>query len=275
MDLKKLLTRTLSGVIYCAIIILCIFWGTSAVTIMASLFAVLAVIEFTKMTTGRLQGRIIPLLLDIAGTVCLCCSTSIYPIAFWIIVMICRFVVELYMKDDNPLRSLGVSALSQLYIGIPLGCMVAIADLSARTEALLAVFLFLWINDTGAFLTGSLFGRHKLFERISPKKSWEGFIGGYLFNLIAAALFAIYCPHFFEFGLYISNSIGFWLGLATVVTVFGTWGDLVESLMKRTMHIKDSGHLIPGHGGILDRIDSLLLAAPAVLVYMLFTEMLL
>ena len=275
MDLKKLLTRTLSGVIYCAIIILCIFWGTSAVTIMASLFGVLAVIEFTKMTTGRLQGRIIPLLLDIAGTVCLCCSTSIYPIAFWIIVMICRFVVGLYMKDENPLRSLGVSALSQLYIGIPLGCMVAIADLSARTEALLAVFLFLWINDTGAFLTGSLFGRHKLFERISPKKSWEGFIGGYLFNLIAAALFAIYCPHFFEFGLYTSNSIGFWLGLATVVTVFGTWGDLVESLMKRTMHLKDSGHLIPGHGGILDRIDSLLLAAPAVLVYMLFTEMLL
>ncbi|MDE6340407.1 MAG: phosphatidate cytidylyltransferase, partial [Muribaculaceae bacterium] len=182
MDFKKLLTRTLSGIIYCAIIILCILWSSSAVTVMASAFATLAVIEFTKMTSGNLSKRIPTLLLDIAGCICLCCGTYIIPIALWLIVIICRFIEELYIKDEDPLKSLGTSALSQIYIGVPLGCMVAIAYLFARPEALLAVFFFLWINDTGAFLTGSLFGRHKLFERISPKKSWEGFIGGYIFN---------------------------------------------------------------------------------------------
>lgn len=120
-------------------------------------------------------------------------------------------------------------------------------------------FIFNWVNDTGAYCTGMLFGKHKLFERISPKKSWEGSIGGGIFCIIASFLLS----HFFPF-----MSTGVWIGLALTVVVFGTWGDLTESLLKRRLGIKDSGNILPGHGGMLDRFDSAILAIPAAVVYL-------
>ena len=117
----------------------------------------------------------------------------------------------------------------------------------------LSIFIFNWVNDTGAYCTGMLFGKHRLFERISPKKSWEGSVGGAVFSIIAAMVMA----HFFPFMT---------PGLVTVV--FGTWGDPTESLMKRTLGIKDSGNILPGHGGMLDRFDSTLMAVPAAVVYL-------
>ncbi len=264
MDLKKLTTRTLSGIVYCGIIICCILLGRDAVAVMASVFAVISVLEFSKICSELSTRHIPTLLLDIAGCICLCFSPYKYPVLLWVAVMTARFIEELYINDQNPLRNLAHSLMSQIYIGVNLGCAVGIASLFNRPETLLVVFLFLWINDTGAFLVGCTFGKHRLFERISPKKSWEGFFGGLAFNLIAAFIFCSYCNEFFG----LERNILMWIGLAAVVTVFGTWGDLVESLIKRTLQIKDSGNLIPGHGGILDRIDSLLLAAPAVLIYL-------
>ncbi len=128
---------------------------------------------------------------------------------------------------------------------------------------LLAMFILIWLSDTGAFCVGSLMGRHKLFKRISPKKSWEGFFGGLLFCLAASAFFYFYGNGVFGY-------LNLWqlLGMGAVVCVFGTWGDLVESLIKRSLGVKDSGSLLPGHGGILDRIDSLLLVTPALLLYL-------
>lgn len=265
MDLKKLAIRTLSGIIYCGIIVGCTLSGISAISAMISAFAILAIIEFTKITEGEINKRFLPLSLDIIGALCICCSYYIMPMLLWPFVIVCRLIVELYLKNDNPIKSLSISMMTQIYIGVPLASLVWIADCGVKTSALLAIFFFLWINDTGAFISGTLLGRHRLFERISPKKSWEGFFGGYLFNLIAAALFATYCPGFFGLG----DNICFWIILATIVTIFGTWGDLVESLIKRSLHVKDSGNIIPGHGGILDRIDSLLLAAPVVLIYLI------
>jgi phosphatidate cytidylyltransferase len=125
----------------------------------------------------------------------------------------------------------------------------------------LSVFIFLWTNDTGAYCVGSLLGRHKLFPRISPGKSWEGSVGGALFVLAAA--WAI--SYFFDGTILTTIQ---WLGLGLVVAVFGTWGDLVESLFKRTLGIKDSGNILPGHGGMLDRFDSSLIAIPAAVVYL-------
>lgn len=264
MDLKKLTVRTLSGIIYCGIIIGCILAGHEAVAIMASVFGVLAIIEFSKICSDLNVRRIPTLLLDIAGCVSLCFGVYIFPILLWIAIMIGRFIEELYINDEHPLRNLAHSMMSQIYIGVPLGCAVGISYMFNKPETLLAVFLFLWINDTGAFLVGSTIGRHRLFERISPKKSWEGFFGGLIFNLAAAFIFCKYCSDFFG----LESNLPLWLGLSVVVSIFGTWGDLVESLIKRTLHIKDSGKILPGHGGILDRIDSLLLAAPAVLVYL-------
>ncbi len=268
MDIKKLAIRTVSGVIYAGIIVVCIFLGIDAIIALGVLFGTLAVIEFSKIS-GLLNRTNIPiLLLDIAGIISLCFGIYGFPIIIWIAIIIARFIEQLYIQSDDSVKSLTTSMMSQIYIGIPMGCMVAIADIFNNPMLLLALFIFIWVNDTGAFITGSLIGKHRLFERISPKKSWEGFFGGLLFNIGLAILFNYTCSAFFGF----PAKIMLWITFAIIVTLFSTWGDLVESLIKRNLHIKDSGNLIPGHGGILDRIDSLLLVAPAVLIYLIILD---
>ena len=129
---------------------------------------------------------------------------------------------------------------------------------------LLAIFVFLWASDTGAYCVGSLIGKHPLFKRISPNKSWEGSVGGAVLAIGISMIFAHY-----DTSLYSTLQ---WAGMALVVVVFGTWGDLVESLMKRQLGIKDSGNILPGHGGMLDRFDSSLIAIPAVALYLAICE---
>ncbi|MBQ5352006.1 MAG: phosphatidate cytidylyltransferase, partial [Bacteroidaceae bacterium] len=128
----------------------------------------------------------------------------------------------------------------------------------------LAIFVFLWASDTGAYCVGSLIGKHPLFKRISPNKSWEGSVGGAVLAIGISMIFAHY-----DTSLYSTLQ---WAGMALVVVVFGTWGDLVESLMKRQLGIKDSGNILPGHGGMLDRFDSSLIAIPAVALYLAICE---
>ena len=155
-----------------------------------------------------------------------------------------------------------------MYIALPFSLLNVLAftatpngQISFNTLLPLSVFVFLWVNDTGAYCVGSLLGRHKLFPRISPGKSWEGCIGGAVFVLVVAYIISYYIDN----GILSTLQ---WLGLGLVVVVFGTWGDLVESLFKRTLGIKDSGNILPGHGGMLDRFDSSLLAIPAAVVYL-------
>ena len=124
------------------------------------------------------------------------------------------------------------------------------------------MFVMIWLNDTGAFLVGSAIGSHRLFARLSPKKSWEGFFGGFAFSIIAGYLAHSLLPEYFAG--YSANALGL---LGAIVSVISTWGDLFESMIKRQMGVKDSGNLIPGHGGILDRIDSLLFVAPATFIF--------
>lgn len=231
---------------------------------LAMLLSALACIEFTKINHDLSPNRIPALILDIVGCWCFCFAFFGYPIILWVGVMVCRMVLELYIKDPRPIHSLGVSLMMQIYIGVPMGIMSFIGYV-LNPMIMLAVFFLIWINDTGAFLVGSLCGRHRLFERISPKKSWEGFWGGFAFSVGAALLFFYYCNNFFGMEK-LHATWQAWVLLGVIVSCFGTWGDLVESLIKRSLHIKDSGHLIPGHGGILDRIDSLLLVLPALAV---------
>lgn len=268
MKIKNLLTRTVSGVIYCALIVGLTLMGREGVLLLAGLLGALATVELAKISHG-LTRRTIPLIIvDVAGVLSLCMIGYGYALWLWIAILIVRFVEELYVKNPHPLRSLANSALSQIYIGVPMCLMVSLANyLDPRVVLLL--FIFIWINDTGAFLVGSLLGRHRLFERISPKKSWEGFFGGLLLVVVAAMLFGLYCPGTFGLGRF-DISLWGWFGLGVVASVFSTWGDLVESMIKRDLQIKDSGHIIPGHGGILDRIDSLLLVVPAAFIYLLF-----
>lgn len=265
MDLKKLLVRASSGLVYVALIVGCIFWGLIPFSWMAALFAAIATIEFEKIT-HELNSRTIPtLILDIIGCISLTFSWMFWPLYIWVFVLLCRMTLELYIKSSTPIADLAKSLMTQLYIGLPLGLMCCIGAW-CNIMVVLVIFFMIWINDTGAFITGSLFGKHKLFERISPKKSWEGFFGGLIFNLGAATLFCLFGNEFFG----LNKSLGLWLGLGALVTVFATWGDLVESMMKRSLKIKDSGNIMPGHGGILDRIDSLLFVMPASLLYLTF-----
>lgn len=267
MDIKKLLIRSASGLVYCAIIVGCILWGETGVLILACLFSILGSLEFSKLTQVDRDAFRPETILDILGCVALSMSYMGLPLLIWAVIMMARFILQLYDKDSHPIQSLGNSMLGQIYIGMPM-CMMTSIGYFLSPMMLMPVFFLIWINDTGAFLVGSSIGRHRLFERISPKKSWEGFFGGFIFCIVASILFYYFCNDFFKMSE-INANLGIWIGLGALVSIFSTWGDLIESMFKRNRHVKDSGHLIPGHGGILDRIDSVLLVIPSAAVYFL------
>ena len=189
----------------------------------------------------------------------------------YLITIIYLLIAELYMQAKDPVNNWAYTMLPQLYIALPLSMINVLAFPAEGQYSYilpLSVVIFLWLNDAGAYCIGSLLGRHKLFPRISPGKTWEGSIGGAILVVIGAILvwhlLDVYFPG--EANL----AAWQWAGLGITVVLFGTWGDLVESVLKRTLGIKDSGNVLPGHGGMLDRFDSTLLAMPAAVVY-LFT----
>lgn len=191
---------------------------------------------------------------------------SIIPLIFII------FVIELYRNRPQPIPNIGYTILGIIYIAVPFTLLHELAyykDYAFGTEynydVLIGYFFVLWANDTGAYLIGRKFGKHKLFERISPKKTWEGSIGGATMGLLVGYLNSLIFP---EFPLLL------WMGLAAIVVLFGSWGDLVESLFKRSLNIKDSGKLLPGHGGVLDRFDGIFISAPMVYTFLRLMEFL-
>jgi len=175
------------------------------------------------------------------------------------------FASAIFINRKDILHAIIYSFFGQIYVTLPLSILML---LSYQYQTLsneyyfafvLAIFVIIWVNDTAAFVVGSLLGKHKFIERISPKKTVEGFIGGIVFSVLAAVVLSSFFTDY---------SLLFWIGFSIVSALFGTLGDLFESLIKRTYEVKDSGSLIPGHGGILDRIDSLLIAIPAVYIYL-------
>ncbi len=270
--MSPLLTRTISGSIYVAIIVGCILTGPGGVLWLAEALAILAGVELSRNLVGLRKRRTVPLILDLAGLMVLA-EGKPSLLLIWIAIICLRLVAELYCHDSNPVRSLCSSFFMQIYLGLPMFLMSFTAEkLSSEGGSfpcipILVVFIFIWLNDTGAYVVGSLCGRHKMIERISPKKTWEGFFGGIAFCLI----FALLCAFFWAPAFNMASGIWKWLGLGALTGAFATWGDLVESLIKRSLGVKDSGHLIPGHGGILDRIDSFLLVMPAAFLYFLLT----
>lgn len=192
-------------------------------------------------------------------------SIWLLPILLYFVI---RITLQLYTPAINALHSVQRSFMGVAYVAFPLGMMNSICAVS-HPMMLLAVFILLWVNDSGAYVVGSMLGRHKLFERISPHKSWEGFWGGLLASVIVALALGHYFNHLFQG----PAMLWAWGILAVVVSLFGTLGDLAESLLKRTVGVKDSSNLIPGHGGILDRIDSFLMACPAALAYFIILKL--
>lgn len=269
LNIKNVVTRALSGSVYVVIIISAILSGAEWYLALAAILAILGLAEFFKINTrnNKLSG-VFPL--DVAGALLIIsvpyffnsCLNK-YSLIGFTAYFVLRFVVELFLKNDKPVEELGKSMMAQMYVSVPLATSVALYLLGGW-ELVLSIFIFIWINDTGAFCVGSLFGKRRLFERISPKKSWEGFWGGFGFCVVVAYLLSIY--HILSGG---GMEVMQFTLMAALVSVFATLGDLVESMMKRSLSIKDSGNLIPGHGGILDRIDSFLIVSPAILCFYL------
>lgn len=168
-------------------------------------------------------------------------------------------------KGQQPTRYLGNLFLSVLYIALPLSMLVKIPFLKSETyqsSIILGIFVLVWVNDSFAYLTGNFLGKHKLLKHISPKKTIEGFVGGFIFTLIAGFLLST------QIQILSSND---WLVISFIIGIFGVLGDLVESMFKRKASVKDSGNIIPGHGGVLDRLDSIIFATPFIFAYLHFT----
>ena len=272
--MKNFIQRAITGLIFVVTLIGCIVGSYLSFGVLFCIISAMATAEFCHLMNQQ-KGVKINKNICVLGSVALFLSFFYYGInpvqtgifIPYLIIIIYLMVSELYLKKENPLNNWAYAMLSQVYIALPFSLLNVLAFQSDETISTtsyqyifpLSIFAYNWINDTGAYCTGMLFGKHPLFKRISPKKSWEGSIGGAVFCIAASFAFA----HFFPF-----MSIGEWIGLALTIVVFGTWGDLSESLMKRQLGIKDSGTILPGHGGILDRFDSAILAIPATVVYL-------
>ena len=239
-----------------------------------TLIAALSVHEFAHLVNAGGEVKINATITSLGGAyLCLAlmgfCTQAADARIFlpYLALLLYMMITELYLKHKNPLGNWAFSMMSQLYVALPFALLNVLAfhnDPAASSVSYnpilpLSIFVFIWLSDTGAYCVGSVIGKHRLFERISPKKSWEGSIGGAVFSIASSFIFA----HYYDF-----MSVGQWAGLAVVVVIFGTWGDLTESLMKRQLGIKDSGNILPGHGGMLDRFDSALMAIPAAVCYL-------
>ena len=194
----------------------------------------------------------------IAGYLNISYLTLAFPVA-WL-----TLLFELYRKKDKPFQNIAITILGVIYIAVPFTLLMltgfpVISIKAYQPTIILGLFLLQWTSDTGAYLVGITLGKHPLFPRISPKKSWEGFVGGIILTLIISFVLSKY---------FTVLSLPNWLVIGSIIAVFGVAGDLIESLLKRSFNIKDSGNILPGHGGILDRFDSVIFSAPFVFIYL-------
>lgn len=271
--MKNLIIRALTGIIFVGVVAGATCFHSFSFLAVFTLITGLTLWEFYRLTASKESSplkRSIPTL----GGVYLFIASFLYTNELstaaiflpYLLLLMYLLIAELYAKSPDPLRNWSVAFFGQAYCAGSFSLLngIATGGYASATPTyhplfVLALFVFIWLDDTGAYVVGSTLGKHKLFERISPKKSWEGFYGGLFFALASSLLFAWLVPTVHGW---------VWLGLAAVVVLFGTWGDLVESLLKRTLGVKDSGHLLPGHGGMLDRFDSVMMAIPAVYIYL-------
>lgn len=271
---SNFIKRALTGVIFVVVLVGCILYSPILFGLLFTIISALSVHEFAHLINQSGEANINKTITALGGAYLFLavmgfCQSAVGSQVFlpYLALLLYLMITELYLKKKNPIANWAYSTLSQLYIALPFALLNVLAfhnnpafsSVTYNAILPLSIFVFIWLSDTGAYCVGSLIGKHRLFERISPKKSWEGSIGGGVVSIASSFAFA----HLFP----IMSTLQ-WAGLALVVVVFGTWGDLTESLMKRHLGIKDSGNILPGHGGMLDRFDSALMAIPAAVVYL-------
>lgn len=286
--MNKFVTRTLSGTVYVLIVVGAIYAGrimghkTIGAAIFAAVFFIIGLIgiyeyvhnlELKGVKSNKAMafvagiatycGLIVPLMasglwaLESQPIVSVIHASAIVLALLVPVLYLTTFIIQLWRNDDEPFTTVGHTLLPSIWIMTPLAFLNTVQSISAGLTMM--IFILIWVNDSFAYMTGMLLGRHKMWERHSPNKTWEGTIGGALF-CIAAAVFA---------GSHFATDIhaAGWAVIGLVCSIAGTLGDLVESMFKRYCGVKDSGKIMPGHGGVLDRFDSILMAVPFVLLF--------
>jgi phosphatidate cytidylyltransferase len=272
-SMNNFFKRTLTAGAFVGVLLGCTYYGQLSFSILFFIITILGLLEFYSLSE-KADSKPLKVWGTIAGaiffasnaTVCVgYCDHRILIVNIPFIFII--FIVELFSKAANPFRNIAFTILGIIYVAVPFSLLNYLVMYSGQYsyQLLFGFFFILWCNDSGAYLAGSAFGKRKLFPRVSPGKSWEGSIGGAI---------AAYIVVFIISKWYTSISMIDWAVIAAILIVIGTLGDLVESLFKRSINMKDSGTLLPGHGGILDRFDSLLIATPFVFTYLYLVQML-
>jgi len=271
--MNNIITRALTGLVFVITIAGSAYFDFNIFSFIVGLYAVLAMREFYKLISTEeakpliILGIIVGLCIYIITFLNVKCvilkkHAEIFYVSVFVLSMFV-FLIELYRHSSLPFLNIAYTFFGVIYIAIPFSMLISFSafekEYNAVSYQVLGYFLILWSYDTFAYLTGMKFGKHRLFERISPKKSWEGVIGGALFAFLSAYLMsAFFSPY----------SLSHWCIIALIIIIFGTFGDLVESMLKRSLNMKDSGTILPGHGGILDRFDAVFISAPFVFLYL-------
>lgn len=272
-----MLTRAITGSVFVAALIFCSTFSPYTLFGLYLFFVVVGSWEYLNIlknnsnySPSTLLGIATSVFTFLALTSEVILNVPCFPfVAVAILLMFSIPLIELYKNKENPFSNIIHSIFPSLYVAVPFGLMILGNHLfnpdtvSFNAYIILGFYFSLWSNDTGAYLSGKAFGKHKLFERISPNKTWEGSIGG----AILAITIALISGHYFGV-----LPLWQWAGIGLIISIFGSMGDLVESLFKRSMNVKDSGKIMPGHGGILDRFDGLLIGSPFVFAFLLLVK---
>ncbi|WP_443945222.1 phosphatidate cytidylyltransferase [Pedobacter sp. AW1-32] len=262
-------TRAITAFFFTIVMLASILLGSYTFSIFYLVLSILSLFEFYKLvkTSGIRPHRNIGL---IAGALIFLMAAGLHYLRYdtkylllCIPLIFSVFISELYKKNKIPFANISYTFVGFIYVTVPFCFFHALGFIENWNHYSfhypLSFMLMLWANDTGAYLFGMKFGKRKLFERHSPKKSWEGFLGGMFTSVVAAIALSFFFTEKIPL---------VWAGMAILISSFGTLGDLIESMLKRSLDTKDSGGLLPGHGGLLDRFDGLLLAAPVVYAYL-------
>lgn len=268
-----MLTRTITGFFFVLALLLAISFGYLSTFFLFFVITILGVEEFYAIVSKNKEyspinffGLLTTIVAFSVFAFVAQTSINVKYIAVPLLLLFFTFFIELYRKKKHPFINVAYTILPLLYVVLPFVLLYHLGFYSDHQftknfnyPLIWGFFFILWANDTGAYLSGKFFGKHKLFERISPKKTWEGSIGGALLSVSIAYCCSIFFQQITRFD---------WIIIAIIIVIFGSMGDLVESMLKRSLGIKDSGKLLPGHGGILDRFDGLFLSVPFVYAYL-------
>ncbi|MDD3567108.1 MAG: phosphatidate cytidylyltransferase [Bacteroidales bacterium] len=269
--MSSFLKRTISGALFVILITGGIILGRFSFFIVFLVLMELTMLEFYRLTFKArvkpqyLYGMILGAIVFIINHLFAIGMLGHYIFLGIIPLVLSIFLIELYRNHQKPIHNIAFTLLGIIYVAIPFSLLNYFVlshtsyHIGYRTHILLGYFILLWTNDSGAYVVGLSIGRNRMFPRISPKKSWEGLVGGLFFTILASWILSL---------TFIEISFFHWAVIGLITASTGIFGDLVESMFKRSVGVKDSGKIMPGHGGLLDRFDCVLLSAPIVFVYL-------